>query len=74
MIAVLEPIVVLVGVTLAACMAGQLVGWVMHKFSLLGVFNLYPVLAVAVIALVLASVVHATLVITGSGVATASTG
>jgi energy-coupling factor transporter ATP-binding protein EcfA2 len=74
MIAVLEPIVVLVGVTLAACVAGQLVGWVMHKFSLLGVFNLYPVLAVAVIALVLASVVHATLLITGAGVATVALG
>jgi hypothetical protein len=74
MIAVLEPIVVLVGITLIACVAVQLVGWVMHRYSLLGVCNLYPVLAVAVTALVLSTLAHATSVTTGCGIATVALG
>ena len=49
MIAALQYVLVLVVLDLAACAAAQLAAWAMHQYTLLGAFNLYPLVALGAI-------------------------
>jgi len=51
MILIGEHVIEAVALTLALTLIGQLAVWLVHKYTLLGAFNLYPVLAVAVVIL-----------------------
>ncbi len=51
MIAALQHVLLVVGLVLVACAIAQLLAWSMHKYTLLGAFNLYPLAALAAILL-----------------------
>jgi energy-coupling factor transporter ATP-binding protein EcfA2 len=51
MVLIGEQVIEAVALTLALTLLGQLAAWLVHKYTLLGAFNLYPVLALAVVIL-----------------------
>ncbi len=47
MIAALQHVLLVAALVLAACAGLQLLAWAMHKYTLLGAFNLYPLVALS---------------------------
>jgi hypothetical protein len=69
MIAPFEHLALLAGITLAVCLAGQCVAWVMHRYSLLSAFNLLPLIALAAVGVISGALTHVESVTTVAGVA-----
>jgi energy-coupling factor transporter ATP-binding protein EcfA2 len=58
MILIGENVIEVVALTLALTLLGQLAAWLVHKYTLLGAFNLYPLLGLAVAILAAAVAMH----------------
>jgi hypothetical protein len=74
MITAAQHVLVLIAVAATAVLAAQVVAWLMHKYTLLAAFNLYPLVAVALMWLIAGALLHARSLTTAAGIATIALG